>query len=215
MIDRRMAPLFEPEQHSAPSKASELVVSPCATSLACEMVREYHSRLPKVQNGPWKLAFAAQYRNTCFGAALWHNPSARGLPQDWLELRRLVVAPDAPHCTASRMLGQMTRWIRRYMPEVSRVISYQDVDVHTGTIYRAAGWTPAYFSKPRLRDRSKPRVGTRRSYRIDLNGTPPASAGKVRWELELARPPAQGVATPGVAGQVYDPFEDVPLRSIA
>lgn len=32
---------------------------------------------------------------------------------------------------------------------------------------------------------------------------------------ESARPPAQGVATPGVAGQVYDPFEDVPLRSIA
>lgn len=185
LVDRRMAPLFEPVEHEPPEKAGQLTVEPCSPRIACDMVRAFHSRLPNVQDGPWKLAFAAHYRHTCFGAALWHNPSARGLPANWLELRRLVVAPDAPHCTASRMLGQMTRWIRRTMPEVERVISYQDCEVHTGTIYRAAGWTPAHFSKPRVRDRSKPRVGTRRDYRRDMNGVAPASAGKMRWELTL------------------------------
>lgn len=184
-VDRRMMPLLEPTRYSPPSRASELSVERCSASFACEMVRAYHSRLPNVQSGPWKLAFAAHFRFTCFGAALWHNTSARGLPQTWLELRRLVVAPDAPHCTASRMLGQMVRWIRRELPEYERVISYQDCDVHTGTIYRAAGWEPAYFSKPRNRDRSKPRVGTRRDYRSDANGLAAAGAGKVRWELAL------------------------------
>lgn len=38
---------------------------------------------------------------------------------------------------------------------------------------------------------------------------------KIAWANRRARPPAQGVATPGVAGQVYDPFEDVPRGSIA
>lgn len=188
MIDRRLAPLFEPDQHSPPQKASQLLVEPCPPWVACMMVRAYHSRLPRVQDGPWRVAFKAHYRETCFGAALWHNPSARGLPQTWLELRRLVVAPDAPHCTASRMLGVMARWFRKRpegFEDVERLISYQDVDVHTGTIYRAAGWIPAYFSKPRVRDRGKARVGTRRDYRKDSNGLAPAAAGKIRWELEL------------------------------
>ncbi len=184
-VERRLQPLFHQEVAQAPPLARLLDVEPCDPAIACEMVRAYHSRLPNVQQGPWKLAFAADYQWTVFGAALWHNPSARTLPQDWLELRRLVVLPDAPHCTASRMLGVMTRWIRKNMPDVPRLISYQDVDVHTGTIYRAAGWTPGYFSKPRVRDRSKPRVGTRRDYRSNLNGIAPDGAGKMRWELEL------------------------------
>lgn len=188
MLDRRLAPLLNPEEHAAPPKASQLVVVPCPPRIACAMVEAYHSRLPRVQAGPWRVAFAAHYMETCFGAALWHNPSARGLPQTWLELRRLVVAPDAPHCTASRMLGAMARWFRARpdgFEDVDRLISYQDVEVHTGTIYRAAGWDAAYFSKPRQRDRSKARVGTRRDYRNDSNGVSPAAAGKTRWELAL------------------------------
>lgn len=185
LIDRRMAPLLEPTEYPPPEKATQLAVERCTPQFACGMVRAYHSRLPNVQNGPWKLAFSAHYHYTSFGAALWHNPSARGLPNSWLELRRLVVVPNAPHCTASRMLGQMVRWIRSSLPDVERVISYQDLDVHTGTIYRAAGWCPAHHSKARARDRSKPRIGTRRGYRSDLNGAAIAAAGKMRWELAL------------------------------
>lgn len=185
MVERRLSPLFYQEEATAPPKASMLIVELCSPAIACELVRAFHSRLPKVQDGPWRLAFVAQYEHTAFGAALWHNPSARTLPQDWLELRRLVVTPDAPHCTASRMLGQMTRWIKAHMPEVVRLISYQDMEVHRGTIYRAAGWTPAHITKARIRDRSKPRVGTRRDYRSNLNGPSPDGAAKMRWELAL------------------------------
>ncbi len=184
VFERRMAPLFSDEAEP-PAKATLLSVVRCDPQFARAGVLAWHSRLPRTQSGPWKMAFAAHYEQTCFGVALWHNPSARTLPSEWLELRRLAVAPDAPHCTASRMLGQMARWIKRDLPLVPVLVSYQDCDVHTGTIYRAAGWVPAYTSAPRVRDRSKPRTGTRRNYRSNLNGVSPDAAAKVRWQLEL------------------------------
>jgi hypothetical protein len=187
VYERRLQPLFHPVESEPPDRASSLTLwSDCPVDLARDAIRAWHSRLPRTQQGPWKLAFVAHYNFTCFAAALWHNPSARTLPSDWLELRRLAVAPDAPHCTASWMLGAMARWIKKSLPGVPRLISYQDRDVHTGTIYRAAGWTVGAISEPRQRDRSKPRVGTRRDYRSNLNGCVPDAAGKVRWEQVLA-----------------------------
>lgn len=217
VFDRRLAPLFADEV-AAPARASMITVEPCLVEVARGGIAAWHSRLPKTQTGPWKLAFAAHYQHTCFGVALWHNPSARGLPQDWLELRRLAVAPDAPHCTASRMLGQMAKWIRREMPEVPMLLSYQDCDVHTGTIYRAAGWYPAHLAKGRVRDRSKPRVGTRRDYRSNLNGGSPDGAAKVRWQLALHDHAAiQGhseVSTLAEAEVATDPGSGIQVRGL-
>lgn len=83
-----------------------------------------------------------------FAVAIWSNPVARNLPQDtWLELRRLAIAPDAPKNTASRMLGVMARLIRKEKPQVERLVSYHDTEVHTGGIYRAAGWTATTVNK--------------------------------------------------------------------
>ncbi len=185
MVDRRALPLLAPEEWPAPPKATDLSLDACGPELARALILEWHSRLPLTQPGPWKLSFVATYRGTCFAAALWNNPSARTLPNDWLELRRMAVAPDAPHCTASWFLAQMATRIRRTDPSVSRLISYQDEAVHKGTIYKAAGWIPAYRSKARVRDRSGKRVGTNRMYRCDLNGTGPAASPKTRWELVL------------------------------
>ncbi len=185
IFDRRMMPLFHQDIADPPARARDLFVIQCSTEFARGGIFAWHSRLPKTQTGPWKLAFAAHHEHTCFGVALWHNPSARMLPGQWLELRRLAVAPDAPHCTASRMLGEMKRWIARHMPDVPMLVSYQDCAVHTGTIYRAAGWYVGHTSKPRVRDRSKPRVGTRRDYRNNLNGVDPDASAKVRWQIEM------------------------------
>jgi hypothetical protein len=108
------------------------------------------------------LAFVASYEQTAFGAALWNNPSARTLPQNWLELRRLAIAPDAPHCSASRMLGEMRKWIMKHRKWATMLISYQDLDVHTGTIYKAAGWTPAHLIARTPSAFSQRRLGMRR-----------------------------------------------------
>jgi hypothetical protein len=185
MMERVVEPLFWDGSVTEPTSAKQIKVERCSPSYAVSLNAEWHSRLPKAQAAPWLYAFHAHYAQITYGVALWHNPSARGLPQEWLELRRLAIAPDAPKFTATRMLGQMARWFKANT-DCPRLISYQDTAVHNGTIYKAANWTHAYTSKARQRDRSKgldSRSG--RKYRTDSNGTAPAASEKFRWELEL------------------------------
>lgn len=184
IAERSLNPLWQ-EDVPPPSSVRDLACEPCAIDVARHLNSAWHSRLPDTQVGPWQHAFAAHSHGIVYAVALWHNPSARMLPSHWLELRRLAIADDAPHCCASWMLARMRRWFQQHCPERERLISYQDKDVHTGTIYRAAGWQPVYESAPRVRDRSKPRVGTRRDYRSNLNGLAADAAGKVRWEMPL------------------------------
>jgi hypothetical protein len=165
-------------------QARDLRFYACDTAIAVALVRQWHSRLPHAQSGPWRFAFKAEAGGVIYAVALWHNPSARGLPQSWLELRRMACAPDAPKNTASMFLGWMARTLAGH---TDRLISYQDTAVHTGTIYKAAGWSVGAVSKARIRDRSKNRAGTNRAYRVDANGLAPAASEKIRWELDLER----------------------------
>ena len=181
--ERRAFPLFD-EVGPAPNTARALIVDLCPIQHARELVAAWHSRMPQTQRSPWQYAFAARYGGITYGVALWHNPSARMLPSHWLELRRLAVSDDAPHCTASRMLGQMARYFRANAPDRERLISYQDADVHQGTIYAAAGWTAAHTTPARQRDRSTKRPSGN-LYRWDANGAEAHSSPKIRWELLL------------------------------
>jgi len=178
-------------------------VARCHPAEAVALNAQWHSRLPHAQKGPWRATFIAKNANELpMAVGLWHNTSARGLPKDWLELRRYAISPDAPKNTATWALARMQKLIASDFPEIVRLISYQDLDAHQGTIYRAANWTPAYFSRPRNRDRSTHRVGTQRQYRSDANGDAPASAGKIRWEMSMvgeAIDPLAFIPTPGEA----------------
>jgi len=166
-------------------RARDLQFSPCSKHHAVILVRAWHSRLPNTQNGPWMLAFAAKISDVTYAVALWNNPSARMLPNDWLELRRMASAPDAPFNTASRFLGYMARWIRANRPAVKKLISYQDAEVHNGTIYKAANWSVGHIAKPRSRDRTLERIGTKRKYRQSINGAAADGSQKIRWELDI------------------------------
>ena len=183
-LDRLAYPLIEPWRGSLPTKATQLTVERVPIEHARRLVKAWHSRMPTTQRSPWQYAFSARFDGLTYGVALWHNPSARTLPHHWLELRRLAIADDAPHCTASRMLGMMARYFRRECPERERLVSYQDEAVHLGTIYRAAGWEMAFRSPPRMRDRSTTRPGGRQ-YRWDANGAAAHSSAKIRWELAI------------------------------
>lgn len=183
-LDRLGAPLLESPSGLTPAKARDLAVSSCDVAHARLLIERWHSRLPSTQPNPWQYAFRAAFDGITYGVALWHNPSARTLPDHWLELRRLAIAPDAPHCAASRMLGEMARFFGKHCPERERMISYQDPSVHTGTIYRAAGWHVAYVGASRVRDRSTTRPGGR-MYRWNDNGDDVDSVGKIRWEKAL------------------------------
>ncbi len=166
--------------------AKELDLARCSVEHAVELTREWHSTLPQVQPHPWQFAFKMHRDGVTYAVALWNTPSARMLPGHWLELRRMAVAPDAPKFTASRFLSAMVRWFKRHHPERENCISYQDISIHKGTIYKAAGWKSTHVSKPRVRDRTKPRKGTKRAYRLSNFNQPERDAsGKIRWECRL------------------------------
>jgi hypothetical protein len=115
----------------------------------------WHSRLPITVEGNLlrntrSVFYGAEYFDHCFASAIWTDPVANNrLSKDfiWLELRRLAIAPDAPKFTATWMIAKMVKDIKKQFPEVTRLVSYQDCDVHTGTIYAAANWKNDNFSK--------------------------------------------------------------------
>lgn len=178
---REVHPLFQTggggSTPTSALRARQLAFSECPKPHAVHLVRAWHSRLPKCAKGPWTQAFHAHADGITYAVALWNNPSTRCLPSHWRELRRMACAPDAPRNTASRFLAWMARWFAVHHPESEKLISYQDLAVHTGTMYRAAGWIAEHVSQPRERDRSIVLPGYRRA----LNGLDADVAGKVRW----------------------------------
>lgn len=165
--------------------ARDLVFSQCSKAHAVLLTRKWHSRLPNTQKAPWKYAFKASYGGITYAVALWNNPSARMLPQNWIELRRFSCAPDAPKNTASRFLSWMVRYFKHSHTEYTKCISYQDTVVHTGAIYKASGWKIGFVTKKRLRNRQIIRRGTNRYYRIGINGEEIDTCEKYRWEIDL------------------------------
>ena len=177
---RVMRPLFQAgEGGSTPTSALQLWLEPIGFDVARELNRLWHSRLPRmgtgcIDNQPF-LCYASEYDGIAYAVAIWSNPVARNLPQqEWLELRRLAIAPDAPRNTASRMLAVMARLVRQAKPEVKTLVSYQVLDVHTGAIYRAAGW-------------KKTAVNACGNWNRPSRSRPSAqsAAAKQRWERSL------------------------------
>jgi len=116
--------------------------------VACRLNAAWHSRLPYIH---WSnvvrnrryVCYAVSYNCQDFAVGIWSAPLAANRLTDGhllLELRRLAVCSQAPSNTASWMIGQMIRAIRVKFPEVIKLISYQDVEVHKGTIYKASNW---------------------------------------------------------------------------
>ena len=70
----------------------------------------------------------------------------------------------------------MTRFIRQSLPTVTKLISYQDTDVHQGTIYAASGWTEGGWCKG-----GKDTWTTKKRFRASQQ----ADGDKVRWEKSL------------------------------
>jgi hypothetical protein len=161
---------------STPTSALQLFFREVDLPTAKALVRAWHSRLPRFGRFACRAAYVAEHDGIFYAVAIWTNPLSHKLPQmEWLELNRLAVASDAPKNTASRMLAWMARDIRKRLPGVVRLVSYQDTEVHAGTIYRAAGWEPTRLSEGDTWDRpSRPR------------SVPQSAAPKQRWEKGIA-----------------------------
>lgn len=167
---------------SIPTSALQLSIRKCDVHRAIELNRVWHSRLPKVD---WSnivrcschICFVAEFDDIAYASAIWSSPVARLLNGfDWLELRRLAIAPDAPKNTATRMLRIMRIVISKDLPHITNLISYQDTEVHIGTIYKAAGWkktTRKIVGKTGWNSRKRNQMQT--------------TADKVRWDMSVRK----------------------------
>ena len=183
--DRVAHPLFqEGGGGSTPTSALQLEVSLISVRVACELNRKWHSRLPVIEpsnvyRNKHHFCFCADHEGVIYAVAVWTSPVARMLNDgETIELRRFAISQDAPKNTGSRVLSVMCRLMRKSHPELSRAVSYQDVDVHNGTIYSAAGWVRAAVSKGR-------QWSCRSRARRDVQ----SSSDKIRWEKRLNQKP--------------------------
>jgi hypothetical protein len=179
--DVRVAyPLFQRGSGGAnPTSALDLIVYQIPKEKFVELNKLWHSRLPVCTNCWEGIAYGAFYCELLFAVAWWSKPVNIQLNDSvTYELRRMAIGPDAPPNTASRFLAIMVRLLRRKNPEIRRLISYQDTEVHTGTIYKASGWTAVTKSKFSTWTRDGP---TNKRPRNPDQST----SDKIRWELRL------------------------------
>ena len=134
---------------SIPTSALQLHLYEMDMREAAALNRRWHSMLPRTDLGNLlcgntSVAYGAMFNGRWFAVAIWSQPIIRAMAKDGktIELRRLAIVDNAPKNTASRMLAVMCRLVKKKYPQMERAISYQAVEVHEGTIYRAAGWTP-------------------------------------------------------------------------
>jgi hypothetical protein len=151
-----------------------VVVRTTSRTMCRDLIARWHSTLPVAPPG-FRYAFVAYATNgEPVACALWGRPVAR--MEDFaetLELTRLACGPVVPRNFCSWMLGQMRRYIRENAPEITRLISYQDADIHHGTIYKADNWQMVYehFTKHTWTNRPG-RLGTERMHKIKWERKP-------------------------------------------
>lgn len=152
--------------------------------LACKLNSEWHSRLPyihwsNVVRNTHSICIGAKFNFKWYAVGIWSSPVAQNRFTDGkkiLELRRLAISPEAPKNTASRMISRMIEMIKKEFPEIERLISYQDTEVHNGTIYKASNW----FASSESNGISWSNKNRKRNKEQTL-------AKKVRWEFMIKK----------------------------
>ena len=161
---------------TSPLQLQFVVIKP---QLASQLNEKWHSRLPII---PWSnivrnrnyICFGITFENRFIGSAIWSSPVSRFFDFDQvLELRRMALSEDCPKNTATRFISYMVKYIKKSLPEIALLISYQDTEVHAGTIYKAANWTPSGKTKFVSWSKSRQR-------NVDQS-----TASKIRWEYQI------------------------------
>jgi len=171
---RVVHPLFQEEGGGAnPTSPLQLHFGEITLRQAKLLNDTWHSRLPCYTQTQAIICYGAEFAGRFFAVAIWSNPSSASLPSDWLELKRMAISGDSPRNTATRMIGWMIRDIKKKYPNCPKLISYQDTEVHKGTIYKASGWTLAHTSRGDTWQGRKNRPRTKEQ----------TTSPKIRWEM--------------------------------
>ncbi len=166
---------------SSPTSTLDLTVREISMRTAADLNRQWHSMLPRTDLGnllcgSTSVAYGADYGDQWYAVAIYTQPIIRSLCDGaTIELRRLAVCSAAPKNTATRVLAVTRRMVKKRFPQIERIVSYQAVDVHAGTIYKADNWTPAgkiVDARPQRLPGSKQRA----------TGPLQTTSRKLRWE---------------------------------
>jgi len=145
---------------------------------------QWHSMLPRTDLGNLlcgntSVAYGAFYDSRFFAVAILSQPIIRSLVDGkTIELRRLAICSQAPKNTASRMMAVICRLVKLKFPQMQSMISYLAIDVHSGTIYKAAGWKPVGAI-------TEARPQRKRGDKQRATGPLQTKSRKQRWEREL------------------------------
>ena len=155
-------------------------VKETSASVACTLNEIWHSRLPQLNpSNVWRnkhyICFLFLLDEAVVGTGIWSSPVARMLSnKTLLELRRLALSKHCPKNTATFVLSKMAKAIKQKFPDITTLISYQDTEVHLGTIYKAANWKQSNISTGgewTRKSRGREKVQT--------------TSPKVRWEYQI------------------------------
>lgn len=181
-------PLFQAEGGgSIPTSALDLRIEEIGMRLARELNTKWHSMLPRTDLGnllcgTTSVAYGAMHDGNWYAVGIWTQPIIAAMCDGkTIELRRLAISDSAPKNTASRMLSVMSRLVKRKFPAMEKAISYLAVDVHRGTIYRAAGWS---VDGEIVAARPQRFSGVNKNTRA--TGPLQTTSAKQRWQLKLS-----------------------------
>jgi hypothetical protein len=182
-------PLFQVGSGGAtPTSALQLRIETIPLRLAQELNFHWHSMLPRTDlgnllAGTTTVAYGAEFGGNWYAVAIWSQPIiASQCDGHTIELRRLAISKAAPKNTASRMLRVMRLLVAKAFPQIKRLISYLAVDVHAGTIYRAAGWQPVGDVVA-----ARPQRFSNVNKNTRATGPLQTKSRKQRWELLLQK----------------------------
>ena len=150
--------------------------------ISCLLNEIWHSRLPKIHwsnvvRNTHYVCYIFNYQEAIIGVAIWSSPVAQNRMKNGkktLELRRLALSKFCPKNTASFVISKMIKLIKIKFPDIIKLVSYQDNQVHLGTIYKASNWKE--YGQTSLFEWS---INGRKRNKLQSEST------KTRWEYDL------------------------------
>lgn len=167
-----------------PTSPKQFELVKIKAKMACELNRKWHSRLPKIDwsnvvRNTHYICYGFRFDGRWYAVGIWSSPVAQNRFKDgraMLELRRLAICSESPQNTATRMISMMIKDITVRFLDINRLISYQDTEVHLGTIYKASNWVVGGKS-----------AGIPWSTENRIRNVEQSLARKVRWEHPIKR----------------------------
>jgi hypothetical protein len=143
----------------------------------------WHSRLPAIHwsnivRNRYYVCYGASYMGIWVACAIWSSPVNQNFDiVKTLELRRMAISELCPKNTATNLISRMIKDIDKRLPLVTKLISYQDTEVHLGTIYKASNWFIDAETKFNTWGKSRKRAADQ------------SKADKIRWGYIINKRP--------------------------